>query len=203
MSSPTPRPRVSSCASTAPRPRSAAPRPAAPAARRFVSGKKKQNTAKTTTISDGSGRLLWSGADRPGRMHDQTAMRTEGIAEQLCLHPQVKAKVDEGRRGIQRPGQRLPQPGPGTATQAEEQSAAEQQLCLARGAPTAVLRADLRGAHHRRGEEVAAAPAVPRPARFLRRNPRRRRRTGPRPRGPQTHPLAHEHRTRAAWKAAC
>lgn len=34
MSSPTPRPRVSSCASTAPRPRSAAPRPAAPAARR-------------------------------------------------------------------------------------------------------------------------------------------------------------------------
>ncbi|MCX5103772.1 MULTISPECIES: hypothetical protein [unclassified Streptomyces] len=50
----------------------------------------------TTTISDGSGRLLWSGAVRPGSMHDQTAMRTEGIAEQLCLYPQVKAKVDEG-----------------------------------------------------------------------------------------------------------
>lgn len=32
-------------------------------------------------------------------MHDQTAMRTEGIAEQLRLHPQVKAKVDEGYRG--------------------------------------------------------------------------------------------------------
>ncbi|MGW7711678.1 MULTISPECIES: transposase family protein [unclassified Streptomyces] len=66
----------------------------------FVSGKKKQNTAKTTAIADGSGRLLWSGADRPGRMHDQTAMRTEGIAEQLRLHPQVKAKVDEGYRGL-------------------------------------------------------------------------------------------------------
>jgi DDE superfamily endonuclease/Helix-turn-helix of DDE superfamily endonuclease len=66
----------------------------------FVSGKKKQNTAKTTTIGDGSGRLLWSGADRPGRMHDQTAMRTEGIAEQLRLHPNVKAEVDEGYRGL-------------------------------------------------------------------------------------------------------
>ncbi|MFE5096602.1 hypothetical protein ACFRCI_41405 [Streptomyces sp. NPDC056638] len=45
--------------------------------------KKVRNTIKTTTVSDGQGRLLWSGADRPGRMHDQTAMRTEGIAEQF------------------------------------------------------------------------------------------------------------------------
>lgn len=66
----------------------------------FGSGKKKQNTAKTTTISDGSGRLLWSGADRPGRLHDQTAMRTEGIAEQFRLHPTVKAEVKEGYRGL-------------------------------------------------------------------------------------------------------
>ncbi len=66
----------------------------------FVSGKKKQNTMKTTTISDGQGRILWSGADRPGRMHDQTAMRTEGIAEQFRLHPDVRAEVDEGYRGL-------------------------------------------------------------------------------------------------------
>ncbi len=66
----------------------------------FVSGKKKQNTMKTTTNSDGQGRALWSGVDRPGRMHDQTAMRTEGIAEQLRLHPDVKAEVDEGYRGL-------------------------------------------------------------------------------------------------------
>lgn len=55
---------------------------------------------KTTTVSDGQGRLLWSGADRPGRMHDQTAMRTEGIAEQLRLRPKVRAEVDEGYRGL-------------------------------------------------------------------------------------------------------
>ncbi|MFB7919586.1 transposase family protein [Streptomyces sp. NPDC056061] len=71
-----------------------------PGRRAFVSGKKKQNTIKTTTISDGQGRLLWSGADRPGRMHDQTAMRTEGITEQLRLHPRATAEVDEGYRGL-------------------------------------------------------------------------------------------------------
>ncbi|MET8629498.1 transposase family protein [Kitasatospora sp. NPDC004669] len=71
-----------------------------PGRRAFVSGKKKQNTIKTTTISDGQGRLLWSGADRPGRMHDQTAMRTEGIAEQLRLHPTATAEVDDGYRGL-------------------------------------------------------------------------------------------------------
>ncbi|MFF4731742.1 transposase family protein [Streptomyces mirabilis] len=69
-----------------------------PGRRAFVSGKKKQNTIKTTTISDGQGRTLFSGAVRPGRMHDQTAMRTEGIAEHL--RPTVKAEVDEGYRGL-------------------------------------------------------------------------------------------------------
>jgi hypothetical protein len=53
------------------------PKAGRPGRKAFVSAKKKQNTAKTTTLSDGSGRLLWSGADRPGRMHDQTAMRTK------------------------------------------------------------------------------------------------------------------------------
>ncbi|MFG3383210.1 transposase family protein [Streptomyces sp. NPDC047999] len=76
------------------------PRAHRPGRRAFVSGKKKQNTIKTTTISDGQGRTLWNSADRPGRMHDQTAMRAEGIAEQLRLHPSVKTKVDEGYRGL-------------------------------------------------------------------------------------------------------
>ncbi|MFV2118580.1 transposase family protein [Streptomyces sp. Act-28] len=75
------------------------PQAGRPGRRAFVSGKKKRNTIKMTTISDGQGRTLWSGADRPGRMHDQTAMRTEGIAEQFRLHPAVKAEVDEGCRG--------------------------------------------------------------------------------------------------------
>jgi hypothetical protein len=33
-------------------------------------------------------------------MHDQTAMRTEGITEQLRLHPQVKTKANGGYRGL-------------------------------------------------------------------------------------------------------
>ena len=37
--------------------------------RAFVSGKRRQNTIKTTTISDGQGRTLRSRATRPGRMH--------------------------------------------------------------------------------------------------------------------------------------
>jgi hypothetical protein len=76
------------------------PKAGRPGRRAYVSGKKKQNTVKTTTISDGQGRLLWSGADSPGRMHDQTAMRTEGIAEQLRLHPKVTAEADEYYRRL-------------------------------------------------------------------------------------------------------
>ncbi|MEV6682288.1 transposase family protein [Streptomyces erythrochromogenes] len=76
------------------------PKANGPGRRGFVSGKKRQDTTKATTISDGQGHLLWSGADRPGRMHDQTAMRTEGIAEQLRLRPKVTAEVDEGYRGL-------------------------------------------------------------------------------------------------------
>ncbi|WP_328767189.1 transposase family protein [Streptomyces sp. NBC_00286] len=72
-----------------------------PGRRAFVSGKKKQNTIKTTTISDGQGRTLWNGVDRPGRMHDQTAMRTEGITEQVCV------TLDREPRGKHRPPESL------------------------------------------------------------------------------------------------
>ncbi|WP_438307037.1 transposase family protein (plasmid) [Streptomyces sp. HUAS TT11] len=78
-----------------------------PGRRAFVSGKRKQNTIKTTTFSDGQGRLLLSGVVRPGRMHDQTAVRTEGIAEQFRIRLGVKAKVDSGYLGLAKefPGQ--------------------------------------------------------------------------------------------------
>ncbi|MFF7925520.1 hypothetical protein ACFZDP_30935 [Streptomyces mirabilis] len=66
----------------------------------FVSGERRQNTVKTTRISDGRCRTLWSGAQRPGRMHDQTSVRTEGIAEQFHQHPGVRAEVDDGYRGL-------------------------------------------------------------------------------------------------------
>lgn len=77
-------------------------RPAAgkPGRKAFISGKRKQNTIKTTTFTDGQGRTLFSGVARPGRMHDQTAVRTEGIAEQFRRHPEVRAEVDEGYRGL-------------------------------------------------------------------------------------------------------
>ncbi|MPY32858.1 IS5/IS1182 family transposase [Streptomyces adustus] len=76
------------------------PRANRPGRRTFASGKRRQNTIKTTPISDHQGRTLWSGAARPGRMHDQTCARTEGIAEQFRRHPRVKAEVDEGYRGL-------------------------------------------------------------------------------------------------------
>ena len=78
-----------------------------PGRRAFVSGKKRQNTGKATAVSDGDGRLLWLGAFRPGRMHDATALRTEGIEDLLRRHPDVRAEVDTGYQGLARdfPGQ--------------------------------------------------------------------------------------------------
>jgi DDE superfamily endonuclease len=73
-----------------------------PGRRAFVSGKKKQNTIKPTAISDERGRLLWCGATRPGRMHDVTALRTEGIEDLLRQYPNVRARVDSGYQGLAR-----------------------------------------------------------------------------------------------------
>jgi hypothetical protein len=83
------------------------PRANRPGRRAFVSGKKKQNTIKPTAIGDGQGRLLWLGAIRPGRMHDATALRTEGIEDLLRRHPGLTADVDSGYQGLARdfPGQ--------------------------------------------------------------------------------------------------
>jgi DDE superfamily endonuclease len=71
-----------------------------PGRRAFVSGKRRQITIKTTTFSDGQGRILLSGVVRPGLMHDQTTVRSEGIAEQLHQRPGVKARVDSGYQGL-------------------------------------------------------------------------------------------------------
>jgi hypothetical protein len=68
--------------------------------RAFVSGKKQQNTIKVTTVCDRRGRTLWAGAVRPGRMHDQTAIKTEGIEELLRRYDAVHATVDAGYRGL-------------------------------------------------------------------------------------------------------
>jgi hypothetical protein len=107
-------------------------RPAAnrPGRRAFVSGKKKQNTIKSTVISDGRGRLLWLGALRPGRMHDVTALRTEGIEDLLRRHPAAAAEVDTGYQGLARdfPDQvSAPPKKPRTGAPPEESSRWEQQ----------------------------------------------------------------------------
>jgi hypothetical protein len=71
-----------------------------PGRRAFVSGKRKQNTIKATIASDARGRPMWAGAIRPGRMHDQTAVRTEGIDDLIEQYPDVKFLVDSGYRGL-------------------------------------------------------------------------------------------------------
>ena len=107
-------------------------RPAAgrPGRRAFVSGKKKQNTIKSTAVSDGAGRLLWQGAFRPGRMHDVTAVRTEGIEDLLRAHPDVATEVDTGYQGLARdfPAQvSAPPKKPGQDAPAEETTRWEQR----------------------------------------------------------------------------
>jgi hypothetical protein len=78
------------------------PRPGRPGRRAFVSGKKRQNTKKAAVITDGNGATLWTGAIRPGRQHDQTALKTDGICDLLERFPQVNALVDAGYRGLAR-----------------------------------------------------------------------------------------------------
>jgi hypothetical protein len=96
--------------------------------RAFVSGKKKQNTMKATVIADDQGRTLWTDALRPGRMHDATAARNEGIAICFQHFPDVEVLLDDGDLGLSRDhrGQaitppRKPRPGalPGRVQQWE------------------------------------------------------------------------------------
>jgi DDE superfamily endonuclease/Helix-turn-helix of DDE superfamily endonuclease len=78
------------------------PKAGRPGRRAFVSGKKKQNTIKFTKISDERGRTLADVTLRPGRMHDQTALRTDGIDHLLEQFPDVRAEMDAGYRGLHR-----------------------------------------------------------------------------------------------------
>ncbi len=101
-------------------------------------------------------------------MHDQTAVRTEGIAEQFHRLPKGKAEVDEGHRGLANecPGRvsappkkpkddacRWASTTPGASSDAESSA----RICME--------------PHQRRGQAVAAPAAVHRPPRDLRRDP--------------------------------
>ena len=82
------------------------PRAGRPGRRAFVSGKK-QNTIKFTTWCDQTGRTLLDSTFRPGRMHDQTGLRTDGIDDLFNQYPSVQCELDAGYRGLHRdhPGQ--------------------------------------------------------------------------------------------------
>ncbi|MGW5449654.1 helix-turn-helix domain-containing protein [Streptomyces asiaticus] len=114
--------------------------------------------------------------DRPGRMHDQTAMRTEGIAEQLRLHPGVKTEVDEGYRGLadEFPGQVTAPPKKPKHDAPEGEKRARR---VTRSPP--VLPSHRRRARQRRDAPLATTAALHRAPRRLRRNPPRHRRTDP------------------------
>ena len=106
------------------------PRASRPGRRAFVSGKKKMNTKKAAVVTDGQGRTLWAGAFRPGRMHDVTAVRTEGIEELLRAHPDVAAEADTGYQGLARdfPAQvSAPPKKPGKDASPEDTARWEQQ----------------------------------------------------------------------------
>jgi DDE superfamily endonuclease/Helix-turn-helix of DDE superfamily endonuclease len=117
------------------------PRPGRPGRRAFVSGKKRQNTKKATVITDGKGATLWTGAIRPGRQHDQTALKTEGICDLLERFPQVNALVDAGYRGLARqfphqvtapplkPGKDAP-PDETARWQASRKEQSSQRICV-------------------------------------------------------------------------
>jgi len=78
------------------------PRQGRPGRKAFVSGKLKQNTIKTTIAADHHGAALWVGATRPGRMHDITTARVEGIDALLDAYPDVTLLVDAGYQGLAR-----------------------------------------------------------------------------------------------------
>ncbi|MFF8763978.1 transposase family protein [Nocardiopsis dassonvillei] len=80
--------------------------------RAFVSGKKKQNTMKATILADHRGRTLWTDAMRPGRMHDATAARAEGIDSCFRHFPDVEVLLDDGYLGLRRdhPGKAITPP---------------------------------------------------------------------------------------------
>ena len=99
-----------------------APRADRPGRRAFVSGKKKQNTIKSTAVSDEAGAAR-CGRARSGPAACTTAPRCAPRASKTCSrrYPDVNAEVDAGLPG---PGPRLPRPGQRPAEETRARSAA-------------------------------------------------------------------------------
>ncbi len=130
-----------------------------PAGRRaFVSGKKKQNTIKFTKISVERGRSLADVTFRPGRIHDQTALRTDDIEHLLQLScVRVEIADPHGPCALIAPQVSVPRRN-------QQRRRPRGDSSLGAGPPRPVIGADLRGARHRRQQALAAAAALDRPA---------------------------------------
>ncbi|MFJ8803008.1 transposase family protein [Streptomyces sp. NPDC102487] len=113
--------------------------------RAFVSGKKKLNTMKATVIADHRGRTLWTDALRPGRMHDATAARNEGIGICFQHFPEVEVLLDDGYLGLRRdhPGQAVTPPRKGNKI-----------------SPPEVLEARLRARHRHSSKRITVEHAL-------------------------------------------
>ncbi|MFH9298814.1 transposase family protein [Streptomyces sp. NPDC017520] len=113
--------------------------------RSFVSGKKKQNTMKATVIADHQGRTLWTDTLRPGRMHDATAARNEGIGTCFQHFPDVEVLLDDGYLGLRRdhPGQAVTPPRKGNKI-----------------SPPEVLEARLRARHRHSSKRITVEHAL-------------------------------------------
>jgi hypothetical protein len=131
----------------------------------------RQNTKRATVITDGQGRTLWTGALRPGRMHDQTAVKTEGIEPSSSNTHRSRPRWIPDTEGAKRfPDQtrRRRRSSPGTRR--------PRRHCLGEGPQEAILGADMRRARQRRAQAVEAPPAAPRPPRIPLRGPSDHRR---------------------------
>ncbi|MCX4869499.1 MULTISPECIES: transposase [unclassified Streptomyces] len=113
--------------------------------RAFVSGKKKQNTMKATVVADHQGRTLWTDAPRPGRMHDATAARNEGIGTCFRHFSDVEVLLDDGYLGLRRdhPGQAVTPPRKGNKI-----------------SPPEVLEARLRARHRHSSKRITVEHAL-------------------------------------------
>jgi hypothetical protein len=125
----------------------------------FLANRGFATTIKATIASDAQGRPIWVGATRPGRMHDQTAMRTEGIDELIEQHPEVKFLVDSGYRGLanDHPDQVIAPP------LKPRKDAAPEQVATYGATQSPVLPTHPRRTRHRTDQVVAAFTALHRP----------------------------------------
>ncbi|WP_234342032.1 transposase [Streptomyces sp. NRRL F-4707] len=67
---------------------------------KFISGKNKQNAAKTMVVTDGDGRVLFCSPTKPGSCADSTHARQLGLVRLLADGPAVEILADAGYQGL-------------------------------------------------------------------------------------------------------